>query len=435
MAWLFQIALAAGLALTSFAQDSSQEVPARPATDSVSTQNCTLVVTVNGAITAATYDYLKRAEKQAIDQKCQSLFLRLNTPGGSLQSTRLIVEQMLASEIPYLCLISPAGGHAGSAGAIILQACHVSGGLTATNLGAATPIMGSGQETPEDLRKKMISDTVSWMQGVTELRKRNLEFSKEIITEAKSVSIEEAVKIKAMDIVANQEADFLIQAAGRQVLIKDKAELTVVVGTLQDFEVDLRTQILNFFSDPEFSYLLFMGSLALLYAEITNPGLLVPGVIGSVGLLISLVSFHKLEVEWGGVALLLLGLGLLVAELFITSFGILGIGGIISLTLGSIFLFTPEQAGFSLPVGLILIVVGIVALIFGSLGYLAMKSLRFKGIKTEDAMLGQTGQVLNSSQVQVQGDIWSFESDQALSSGDEVIVLERNKLTLKVKKK
>jgi membrane-bound serine protease (ClpP class) len=178
-----------------------------------------------------------------------------------------------------------------------------------------------------------------------------------------------------------------------------------------------------------------MGSLALLYAEITNPGLLVPGVIGSVGLLISLVSFHKLDVEWGGVALLLLGLGLLIAELFIASFGILGIGGIVALTLGSIFLFTPEQAGFSLPVGLILSVVGVVSLIFGSLGYLAMKSLRFKSIKTEDAMLGQLGVILNENQVQVRGDIWSFVCDEAVSTNDEVIVLERNKLTLKVKKK
>lgn len=404
-------------------------------TSLVPRSSCTLAVTIEGAITAATVDYLKRAEKQALENQCQSLFLRLNTPGGSLQSTRYIVEQMLDSQIPYLCLIAPVGGHAGSAGAIILQACHVNGGLTATNLGAATPILGNGQETPEDLRKKMISDTVSWLEGVTKLRNRNLQFSKEIITEAKSLSIEEAVQIKAMDIVANQEIDFLEQAKGRKVLVKDKQELNVEVGVLRDFEADLRTQVLNFFSDPEFSYLLFMGSLALLYAEITNPGLLVPGVIGSVGLVISLVSFHKLDVEWGGLALLLLGIGLLVAELFITSFGVLGVGGIVSLTLGSLFLFTPEQAGFSLPVGLVLSVVGVIALIFAGLGYLAVKAMRFRGIKTEDAMIGHEGIVLNDQQVQVLGDIWFYSSEDEVKPGEQIVVIERNKLTLRVKKK
>src|SRR5438445_3109094 len=134
---------------------------------------CTLAVTINEAISASTFDYLERAEKHALEKKCDSILVRMNTPGGNLQSTRFIVEKMLASPVPYLCLIAPSGGHAGSAGAIILQACHVNGGLNATNIGAATPILGTGEKMPEDLRNKMINDTVSWLEGITQLRGRS----------------------------------------------------------------------------------------------------------------------------------------------------------------------------------------------------------------------------------------------------------------------
>ncbi|MFP5519509.1 MAG: NfeD family protein [Bdellovibrionia bacterium] len=398
------------------------------------TSTCLKTVSINGAITAATFDYLQRAHQEAVQKNCGAVFVKINTPGGNLQSTRLIVEKILASPIPYLCLISPVGGHAGSAGAILLQACHVSGGLTATHLGAATPILGTGQETPQDLRNKMVNDTVSWLEGVTELRGRNKQFSKEIITLAKSVSVEEAVKIKALDIVAENEEDFLKQTVGRVVLVADKKTIQLGLMQVNEFKPDFRTQVLDFFADPEFSYLIFMGSLALLYAEITNPGLLVPGVVGSIGLIISLISFHKLEVEWAGVALLLLGLALLVAELFVTSFGILGIGGVVSLFLGSMFLFTVENAGFSLPLTLIASVVGVIALIALGLGYLTLQTLGFRSKDSDDILKESLGVVLNSQQVEVAGDIWNYTADEELAVGDRVKILERHNLILRIEK-
>lgn len=396
---------------------------------------CLLGVTIDGAITAATFDYLKRAEKQAEALNCSGILLRMNTPGGNLQSTRMIVESILASNKPHLCLISPVGGHAGSAGAIILQACHLSGGLTATNLGAATPIMGTGQEMSSDLRNKMVNDTVAWLEGVTRLRGRNLDFSKKIITEAKSVSIDEAVRIKAMEIVAQDEQDFLKQALGRTVKFSDNTTSTIEFSGVTEFQVDLRTRVLNFLSDPELSYLLFMGSIALIYAEITTPGLLVPGILGAIGLVVSMISFHKLDVEWGGVALLLLGIALLIAEIFVTSFGILGVGGVIALVLGSLFMFTPEQAGFQLPVGLIGSVVGVIAVIFLGMSIIMIRSLRFKS-KDQDGVLRESeARVVNEHQVEINGELWNYESSQKLSPGDAVTVLDRHGLTLKVQKK
>jgi membrane-bound serine protease (ClpP class) len=401
--------------------------------------DCTLAVTVNGAISASTSDYFERAEKRAIEKKCSSLFVRMNTPGGHLQSTRIIVERILASPIPYLCLITPSGGHAGSAGAIILQACHVNGGVTATNIGAATPISGSGEKIPDDLRKKLINDTVSWLEGVTKLRGRNLDFSKEIITEAKSLSSEMAHKEKALDILAANEADFLTKAKDRQVILQDKTATAVVVGDLVEFAPDLRHKVLDFIADPEFAYLLFMGSLGLLYVEITHPGMIAPGVIGGVGFVLSMVAFHKMDVAWGGLALILLGIAFLVLEIFVTSFGILGVGGLVSIFVGSLFLFDRETTGYSLSLPLIFSVVGTLAIFCGGLGYLALKTIRLKSSDTDSDLLNAVGKVTlvasegHSGQIQILGELWKFVSEDSLAVGDSVHVTARQGLTLNIK--
>lgn len=402
---------------------------------------CTTSITINEAISASTLDYLERAERRAVENKCSSLYLRINTPGGNLQSTRLIVERILASPVPYLCLIAPRGGHAGSAGAIILQACHVNGGLTATNIGAATPILGSGGETPEDLRKKLINDTVSWMEGITKLRGRSLKFSKEIITEAKSLSSEVAHEEGALDILATSELDFLEKAQGRQVVIGEKKETSVVaVHDLQEFVPDLRYKVLSFVADPEFAYLLFMGSLALLYVEITHPGMIAPGVIGGIGLVLSMVAFHKLDVTWGGLALILLGIAFLIAEMFIPSFGALGIGGLIAVFVGSVFLFDAQTTGYSLPLSLIISVVGVLGVLFLGIGYLALKTIRLKTKDADTQMQSSDGTVMtvegngHRGQVEIIGEIWNFVSEDPLQVKDRVHVTGRQGLTLNVKK-
>lgn len=401
---------------------------------------CTLAVTIQEAITASTSDYLERAEKKALEAKCDSIYVRMNTPGGSLQSTRLIVEKILASPIPYLCLITPSGGHAGSAGAIILQACHVNGGLPATNIGAATPILGTGGEMSEDLRKKLINDTVSWMEGVTKIRNRSVEFSRDIVTEAKALSSEEAFKVKALDVLATNEQEFLVKAQGRSVTLGEKTEQTVQVGDLQEFNPDLRYKILSFVADPEFAYLLFMGSLGLLYVEITHPGLIAPGVIGGIGLVLSLVAFHKLDVAWGGLALILLGIAFLILEIFVTSFGALGVGGLIALFVGSVFLFDAQTTGYTLPLSLIFAVVGTLAVFFFGIGYFALKTLKVRTQDTDTELQSKDGIVMlvnedgHSGQIQIMGEIWKFVSEDFITTGDRVHVTARQGLTVNVKK-
>lgn len=407
----------------------------------VAQEKCTVAVTIREPIGAATLDYLARAEKFAADNNCGSIFVRVNTPGGSLQSTRLIIEKILASPVPYLCLISPSGGHAGSAGAIILMACHVNGGLTATNIGAATPILGGGGETPTDLRNKMVNDTVSWLEGIAKLRGRNQQFAKEIVTEAKAVSVDEAIQLKALDILANNELEFLGKAKERKVLVREDKDISVEVGRLREFEPDLRYRILNFTADPEIAYLLFMGSIALLYAEITHPGLIAPGVIGGIGLILSLIAFHKLDVAWGGLALILLGVAFIIAEVFVASFGILGIGGILSFVVGSLLLFDREATGYALPWTLIAAVTIVVAGFLLGVGYLAVRTLRGRrkdadfDLKTKKVKLVSVDSHGRSGQVEIQGELWKFISEDELKLTDEVQVNSRQGLTLRISKK
>ncbi len=407
--------------------------------------DCTLQMAVDGgSVSAATFDYLERGQKQATDNKCSSILLLVNTPGGNLKTTRLIVENILNSELPYLCLIYPSGAHAGSAGAIIMQACHVSGAMESTNIGAATPVSGQGTEMSEDLRKKIINDTVSWVHGLTEKRKRNRKFGEELVTEAKSVSGREAVKLGGIDVVVKAKQEFLDFADGKVVDIANN-QGTVTVGNLEYFDPDTRYRVLEFITDPQFAYFIFMGSLGLLYFEFTNPGTLIPGIVGSIGLLVSLVSFHKLEVSMAGLVLMLLGLGFMMAEPFVPSFGALAAGGIVSFIMGGLFLFDDNPFGYTLPFyDTILPVAVSVGLAMLILARILVRSQRKKKLCGEDQIIGKTAMVIKEHKlsrgkgkykVLCEGAIWTAVCDSKIFSDEEVDVVGVDGLILHIAKK
>ncbi len=397
---------------------------------------CTLDVTIDDYIGVGTSDYLNRAVTKANEASCTSILLKINTPGGDLNSTRKIVTTILNSPQPFLCIVYPSGGHAGSAGAIILQACHVSGAIQATNLGAATPISAAGNEIPEDLKKKIFNDTISWLEGVTKTRGRNLDFSKKIVTEAKAVTAEEAERIKAIDVATKTLDGFLEFSEAKNVKGPGDEELVVKVGPLVSFDPDIRYKILQTIADPQISYMIFLGSLGLLYFEFTHPGAIIPGVVGGLGLIISYIAFDKLDVEWGGLALLALGLVFFILEAFVPSFGALGIGGIVAFTVGGLLLYD-EASGYALPLEVVLpssIILGLILFGIATLAYRTQKLKRHAG--TEDVV----GTVLEIVFVKVEdpsrgevfwkGERWAVHADTNLSLKQNIKVIDKKGLTL-----
>ena len=400
---------------------------------------CTVQVEVRDVIGPATVDLIKRVEGFAEKNGCRSILLEINTPGGSLENTREIVQLILNSTRPYLCVVAPSGGHAGSAGAIILQACHVNGALRGTNLGAATPV-SMGQDLPQDIRQKILNDTRSWLEGLTKLRGRSEKFGQDIVLEAKAVTAEEALKLKAIDFVGDTSQAFVNFANKRKVKMAENKEAEISTGPLKNFPLDARYKVVSTLTDPEFAYTLMLGSLALLYFEATHPGAVVPGVAGAVGLVISMVALNKLNVEWGGVLLILLGIGMMIAEIYLPTFGMVGVGGLISMILGSLFLFDPvKTGGYRLPLTLIVPVVVIFAIIFLIVTVLVyrIKNVRKKG--GYDELLGEITRVVSVDEssphrgwIELKGESWKFEASQPVRINDSVRVNGFKGLVLKV---
>lgn len=389
---------------------------------------CTVEIPIEGAISTASDDFLARGLALAEREKCASILLTLNTPGGSLQTTRSMVERIMASSIPVFCVVAPEGGHAGSAGALILLSCHVSGALPATNIGAATPISGAGNALTDDLRAKLIEDTKSWAVSLAKKRNRSVEFAEKMITEAKAYDVDSALKIGAIEIRASSVSDFYEQSS---------VKMQVVTGRRILMERDLRELLLSIIADPEFSYLLFMAALALLYFEVTHPGAIAPGVTGALLLLISLIAFHKLDVVWGGVGLMLLGIVFLIAEAFIPSFGALGIGGILALGAGSVLLYDPASGGLSLSLWLSLGVPITLGLTLLAVGVVLVRSRRSGGESLAEAGIVGSEAAIDHREgeemfVTVRGEIWRVQSEHPLAMGDRVRILEVKGLRLVV---
>lgn len=401
---------------------------------------CTTELSVQGAIGPGSLDQIQHALKTAEKNQCTSILLLINTPGGSLLSTRKIVEVILNSEIPFLCLIYPNGAHAGSAGAIIMQACHVNGAVTAANLGAATPIMGMGRDMSKDLRNKMVNDTSSWLDSLTELRKRNKKFGREIVTKAKAVPAHTAYQIGAIDFFGKTKEDFLNFAHGRTVKVKDNKSAQVFTGAVQAVPQGFRYHFVQFVTDPELVYLIFIGSLMLIYFEITHTGFILPGVLGVIGLIVAFIGMHKLSFVWGGVLLILLGLVFMILEAFIVSFGVLGLSGAASFIAGSLFLFDPSKTGgLSIPLSTIIITSVIFSVISIGLAYLAVASLRKSRKKEEEKWVGKEGEVVKvlsgaKGLMEIQGETWKYKSNQELKKGDIVQIKRYSGLVFEVQK-
>ncbi len=389
-------------------------------------------------------DHIERAQGQA-----QALILRIDTPGGLDRAMRDINKGILASTIPIIGYVAPQGARAASAGTYILYACHFAAMAPATNLGAATPVsiatpMSSGRDhkqsddTPppaDAMQKKMINDAVAYIRSLAELRKRDADWAEHAVREAASLSANKALENNVIDAIAT-DVDQLIQIAGAQPIALEERLISIDASNYQlvVIEADWRQRLLVTITDPNVAYILMLIGIYGLILEFYNPGGLVPGVLGAICLLLALYAFQVLPISYAALGLIALGIGLMIAEAMIPSFGILGMGGIIALAAGSVMLLDSDLPGYQIARPLIIGAVAVsAALCIGIVGF-AIRARSRPVVSGIDAMIGMSAEALedfqHSGRVQVGGEIWQARSSAPVARGSHHRVCRIEGLTV-----
>ncbi|MBO6704324.1 MAG: nodulation protein NfeD [Pseudomonadales bacterium] len=408
------------------------------------------LIEIDGAIGPATSDYVLRGFEQASSSNASLIVIRINTPGGLDGAMRDIIQGILSSDIPVVSYVGPKGARAASAGTYIAYASHVAAMAPATNLGASTPVqiaaptMPATEEPasaaePSAMEKKMVNDAAAYIRGLAELRGRNAAWAEKSVRQGVSLNAEAALEENVIDLVVEDLDTLLQELDGRIVSIKDR-EITLQTRDteLQPHLPDLRTEILSILTNPNVVMILGMIGIYGIILEFYNPGSLIPGVIGVICLLLAAYAVQLLPLNYAGLALLVLGIGLMVGEALVPSFGILGIGGVIAFCIGGLMLFDTEMEAFQVGLPTIGATAVVSALLIFATVSIAMKIRNKKVTTGMSALIGEHGEALNDfgkeGQVRVGGEIWRAKSNETIEAGDTVSVKSVNGLLMNVTK-
>lgn len=418
------------------------------------------VLTVQGPISPASADYLLRGIARAIDDQAHLIVIEMDTPGGLDTSMRDIIKAILASKVPVATYVSPKGARAASAGTYILYASHIAAMAPATNLGAATPVelVPSGQpgspEKPADSGKpdakkpaeappgdakmrKAVHDASAYIRGLAELRGRNVEWAERAVREAVSLPATEALELKVIDLVAADLDDLLRQINGRVIRMNGQTvALDTTNASIEHVKPDWRSRLLAVIGDPGIAYILMLLGIYGLIYEFSNPGMLFPGVVGGICLLLALFALQVMPINYVGLALMILGIVLMISEAFIPSFGALGVGGLIAFIIGSVMLIDTDVPGYGIPWALIVPVAAASGLFsFFAVG-MAVRARARPVVTGAEEMIGAAGEILEDLEhegwAHLHGEQWRVRSSVPLKRGSTVRVRARNGLTLDV---
>ncbi len=395
------------------------------------------VIDIDGAITPITVRLLAAAIERAQADGSQALVVQLNTPGGLERSMRSMVQSILNAEIPVIVYVAPTGARAASAGVFLTMAAHVAAMARATNMGAAHPVAVGGQ-MDKDMLKKVENDAAAFARTLATERGRNAEWMEKAVRSSVSVTEREALKLKVIDLIADSVPDLLEKIDGRAVKTKrGLVTLETKNAPVKVIEIRFRDRFLALITDPNIAYILMMVGMLGIFFELSNPGVVLPGVIGGISLILAFFAFQSLPINWAGLLLILFGVALLIAEIKIASHGVLTIGGVISMVLGSFMLYEAPEAGFRVSWAVILPTVGAsagLAIWAVSAGVRAMRRPPTTGAA---GMIGQRAVVRAAldpeGQVQLDGEIWrAIAEDAPVPAGETVRVTGVDGLTLRV---
>ena len=417
-----------------------------------------LLVDIKGAIGFVAVGQLTKALDRAAAQGSPALIVRLDTPGGLVSSTREMIHAILASRVPVVMYVAPNGSRAASAGTYLMYASHVAAMAPSTHLGAATPISlapgglpgsppqkppGSDKQPQPDsltaMERKVINDAVAYLRSLAELRGRNADWAEKAVRDAATLTATAARQERVIDTIASDTEQLLAQIDGRSVTTAaGETRLETKGRAVVELKPDWKMQVMSAITDPNVALILLMIGIYGILFEFWTPGVVAPGVVGGISLLVALAALSVLPVNYAGLALLLFGIGLMVAEAFSPSFGVLGLGGIVAFALGALFLFDPEQSDIPIRVSwqVVAVLTALSATFFAGILGFAVRA-RHRPVRTgTEQMIGSTGEVVSwtgdEGRVQVHGEIWAARSTHGLAKGQKVRVTSRTGLILVV---
>ena len=421
-----------------------------------------IVLELDGAIGVATAEFIINGIEEAEERDATLVIIRMDTPGGLVSSTRDIISAILGSDVPVVTYVSPSGARADSAGTYILLASHVAAMAPTTHLGAATPVSLTGDDVGDDresgsdddsdaesdetddappsgsaMERKVMNDAIAYIRGLAEAHGRNADWAEKAVTEAATLTAKEALEMNVIDVIAVNDAELLQQLNGRELKVNNQSiTLDTEALLIERIEPDWRNKFLSIIASPEILMILIMIGVYGLWFEGSNPGAIVPGVVGVISLLLAAYALQVLPVNFAGLALIIVGIALIVAESFVPSFGALGVGGIAAFIFGSIMMFDSGIPGFGISITFVVsfaVISG--ALLLWMVSYVV--KLRRRGAVTGvELILGDSGTAMESfagaGRVWLEGAPWAAVSKVPIEKDQQVVVTAIDGLTLEV---
>jgi membrane-bound serine protease (ClpP class) len=390
---------------------------------------------IDGAIGTVTDTRVTAAIDLADESRAELLIIELDTPGGFTKPTWAICRSFLNSPVPVCVYISPSGARAGSAGVYMTYAAHIAAMAHSTNIGAAHPVAGGGEEIDSVMNEKITNDAVAQIKAAAQKRGRNAAWAEKAVRESVSIPDSEALAIHVIDIRAKNIDELLTQIEGREVdLPQGKKKLSLEDARVEEIKTSFVHRILDIITQPDVAFILMsIGGLGIIL-ELYNPGSIFPGVVGAISLILAFYSFQTLPINYAGVALLILAAILFIAEIKVVSHGLLTIGGIISLFFGGLMLIDTVDPSLKISKSVLISMVLFVGLCVFFASWLVIKAYKNRPFTGNEGMVGKIGEVRSGGFVYVEGALWKAESDEPLEIGNKVQIVSVDNLLLKVKK-